>query len=217
MDSASACHCVAVLHYPLPRWIRSHPVAADIRRCGLPGAWREKLTLADGRELVLRPIEAADAEALRNGFELLSAEEVRMRFLHPMRELPSSMAERLAKPRRGKDFALVVAENLPPGEALVGAVVRASLDEDGRNAEFAIIVSRFLGRQGLGRFLMKRLLHWARLKRLDSLYGDVLDENVAMIELAQSLGFRREARHHEPGVTRIRIDLRPVSAGHAAH
>ena len=192
-------------------------MAADIRRCGLPGAWREKLTLGNGRELVLRPIEAADAEALRNGFELLSAEEVRMRFLHPMRELPSSMAERLATPRRGKDFALVAAENLPPGEALIGAVVRASLDDDGRNAEFAILVSRFLGRQGLGRFLMKRLLHWARLKRLDSLYGDVLDENTAMLDLAQSLGFRREARHLEPGVTRVRLTLRPAGDSNATH
>jgi RimJ/RimL family protein N-acetyltransferase len=192
-------------------------VAADIRRSGLPGPWREKLTLADGRELLLRPIVAADAEALRNGFALLSPEEIRLRFLHPMREMPEEMAERLCRPRRGKDFALVVAENLPPGEALVGAVVRASLDDGGRDAEFAILVSRFLGRQGLGRFLMKRLLHWARLKRLDSVYGDVLDENTVMLALAQSLGFRRESRHHEPGVTRIRIDLRPAAEAPRPH
>lgn len=206
-----------VFSHPLPRWSRSHAVPAEIRRRTLQGAWREQLTLADGRELLLRPIETEDAEMLRLGFGLLSAEEVRMRFLHPMRELSAELAARLARPRRGRDFALVAAEHLPPGEALVGAVVRASLDEDGRNAEFAIIVSRFLGRLGLGRLLMKRMLHWAKLKRLDSVYGDVLDDNDAMLGLARSLGFRRDPSHHEPGQTRVRIVLGHADAAPRPH
>jgi len=188
-----------------------------IRRSGLPGPWRERLTLPDGRDLVLRPIEPKDATALREGFALLNAEEIRMRFMHPLRELSPEMAGRLANPRRRKDLALVVAEDLPPGEALVGAVVRASLDDDGRKAEFALIVSHFLSRQGLGRFLMKRLVHWAKLKRLDSLYGDVLDENTAMLHLVGSLGFRREHRNDEPGVTRVWLDLQPAARSSRPH
>lgn len=180
-----------------------------LRRDPLPGAWQERLLLSDGRSLRLRPIEPGDAETLRRGFELLSAEEVRMRFLHPIREMSPQMAHQLTHPRPGKDIALVIAEDLPVGEALVGAVARAALDDDGRRAEFAILVSRLLGGHGLGRLLMRKLIRWARCKRLDELYGDVLDENAPMLRLATSLGFRREHRFDEPGLTRVRLSLQP--------
>ena len=179
----------------------------NVRREGLPGAWRERLLLDDGRQLILRPIEPEDARALQIGFELLSPEEVRFRFLHPLRELTEQASGQLARPHRDREFALVVAEDLPPGEALVGDVVRASIDQDQKKAEFAVLVSRFLGRQGLGELLMRRVIRWAKLKRLDVLYGDVLDDNLAMLALASRLGFRRSHRHDEPGVTRVTLDL----------
>lgn len=187
---------------------------AVVQRRQLPGRWREQLVLSDGRELILRPIEPADAGALRHGFELLTADEIRMRFLHPMKELGKNLAERLANPDRQREFALVAAEPLPPGEALVGAVVRASIDTSGEAAEFAILVSGYVGRQGLGRLLMKQVIRWSRLKRLRRLYGDVLDENTAMLELARSLGFRRSHQALDPGITRIVLDLQPAAATH---
>jgi RimJ/RimL family protein N-acetyltransferase len=157
--------------------------------------------------LWLRPIEPADAEPLRVGFSLLTPEEVRLRFLHPLKQLTPEMARRLTHLDAEREFALVAAEPLPPGEALVGAVVRASIDPDGRCADFAILVSRFLAGQGLGQLLMKRVIRWARLKRLDQLHGDVHEDNDGMLHLAQQLGFRRETVHDEPGIMRITLDL----------
>jgi RimJ/RimL family protein N-acetyltransferase len=179
-----------------------------MRRESLPQRWCERLRLNDGRELLLRPIEPFDAEPLRAGFALLTPEEVRLRFLHPLKELTPELAQRLTNLVPKRDFALVAAEPLPPGEALVGAVARASIDEDGRRAEFAILVSRFLAGQGLGALMMRQLIRWAKLKRLDELYGDVLDENSAMLSLAQLLGFSREPLHDEPGIIRVRLQLR---------
>lgn len=187
---------------------------APIQRRQLPGRWREQLILADGRELILRPIVPADAAAMQLGFGLLTPDEIRMRFLHPMKELGATLAERLARPLPGREFALVAAEPLPPGEALVGAVVRASIDEGGESAEFAILVSRYVGRMGLGRLLMKQMLRWCRLKRLKRVYGDVLDENTAMLELARSMGFRRSHQALDPGITRIELALRPAPTRH---
>ncbi|MCK7594734.1 GNAT family N-acetyltransferase [Lysobacter sp. CAU 1642] len=185
-----------------------------MHRHQLPGRWREQLVLEDGRELILRPIEAEDGAALQRGFSLLDPEEVRMRFLHPMKELSPAMAMRLANPDPKKEFALVAAEALPPGEALVGAVARVAIDQTDEAGEFALIVSRFVGRQGLGRLLMKQLIRWCRLKRLARIYGDVLDENTAMLGLARSLGFRRSHPHQDPGITRVTLELRAQPSTH---
>lgn len=173
----------------------------------LPQPWHERVVLDDGRELVVRPIDPADAEPLRAAFGLLSREEIRQRFLHLLKELTPEHARRLTTLDPRREFALVVAEPLPPGEALVASVARAAIDGDGRHAEFAIVVWRQLAGRGLGRLLMKKLIRWARLKRLDSLYGDVLEDNGAMLNLARSLGFRREPLPGAPGVTRVRLAL----------
>ncbi|MBB5014857.1 GNAT family N-acetyltransferase [Rehaibacterium terrae] len=184
-----------------------------VSRQHLSQPWHERLVLDDGRELVLRPIDPADAEPLRAAFSLLSREEIRQRFLHVLTELTPEHARRLTTLDPQREFALVVAEPLPPGEALVVAVARAAIDDDGRHAEFAVLVGRPLAGRGLGRLLMKRLIRWARLKRLESLYGDVLEDNTAMLTLARALGFRREPLPASPGVTRVRLALAERSRG----
>ena len=183
-----------------------------MQRVSLPQRWTERLHLDDGRELLLRPIQPADAEPIRNSFSLLTPEEVRMRFLHPIKELTPDLLRRLTELDPATEFALVAAEPLPPGEALVGAVARVSIEPGTKRGEFAILVSRFLAGQGLGLLLMRQLLRWARLKRLDELYGDVLDENSAMLGLAEELGFTRELAPDEPGIVRVRLRLREPKA-----
>jgi RimJ/RimL family protein N-acetyltransferase len=183
------------------------PVA--IRRYAMPDRWCERIVLHDGRDLVIRPIEPADGEVMQRAFALLEPDEIRMRFLHPLKELTPELAHRLTHPDPRREFALIVAEPLPAGEALMCAVARASIDaEQPKRAEFAILVSRYVARQGLGRLLMQRLIRWARLKRLDELYGDVLDENTAMLHLAETLGFRREHLLADPGMVRVRLSLK---------
>ena len=174
--------------------------------------WHERQTLANGRQVLIRPIRPEDAEPLRAGFTLLEPEEIRQRFLHTLRELSPEAAERLTHINPRNEFALVVAEPLPPGQALVGAVARVAADPNGRDAEFAILVSRYLKNLGLGRYLMTRLVKWARGKRLSRLYGDVLEVNAPMLSLAQSLGFQREYQQDTAGLVRVTLELKPRSS-----
>jgi RimJ/RimL family protein N-acetyltransferase len=118
------------------------------------------------------------------------------------------MAERLTRPDPKSEFALVAAEPYPPGEALVGAVARAAIVPGTRDAEFAILVSHYLTGMGLGRHLMRRLVRWAKGRRLERLYGDVLDYNQPMISLAESLDFTREASPDQPSLVRMVLALR---------
>jgi RimJ/RimL family protein N-acetyltransferase len=170
--------------------------------------WHERQRLPNGRELLIRPIRPEDALPLRAGFELLQPEEVRQRFLHSIGEMSPEMAERFTRVDPRTEFALVAAEPLPPGEALVGAVARISIDPDGRDAEFAILVSRYIANMGLGRYLMTRLVKWARGKKVRRIYGDVLEGNQPMLTLAESLGFERESQGD--GLVRVGLELQPV-------
>jgi len=174
--------------------------------------WHERLRLANGREILIRPIRADDAGPLRASFALLQPEEVRQRFQHPVKELSAETLQRLTQPQPKSEFALVAAEPLPPGEALVGAVARAAITPGTRDAEFAILVSHYVAGMGLGRHLMRRLVRWAKGKKLDRLRGDVLEDNQPMLSLLDSLDFRRESAG-TPGLIRVVLDLSSAQAG----
>ncbi len=189
----------AVLHTSAP--------PAPIRRERI-GTWRERLWLPNAREVLMRPIEAVDAEPLRRSFARLSPEEVRLRFLHPITEMTAGFARQLCELDRQTGFALVVTEPLPAGEALIGAVARLAIGPEHRDAEFAIIVGREIGGLGLGIFLMKRLIDYARRRRLDVLWGDVREENSAMLAVCDELGFKRSHHPDELGIVRVSKRLR---------
>lgn len=156
--------------------------------------------------MLLRPIHRDDAEPIAGAFVLLTPDEIRNRYLHRLKALAPGELHRLVHPDRASECVLVAAEPLPPGEALVGAVARAVIEPPNRDAEFAILVSRYIAGMGVGRMLMRRLVRWARRKQVRHLYGDVLESNRPMLDLALALGFHRE-RGESPGLVRVVLDL----------
>jgi GNAT superfamily N-acetyltransferase len=169
--------------------------------------WHEHFRLPDGRELLIRPIRPEDAETILAAFPLLGPAEVRQRYLQGAEQATPELVHRLCHPDPRNEFTLVAAEPLPPGEALVCAIVRAAVIPRSRDAEYAILVSHFIAGQGIGRKLMQRVAKWARTKKLDYLYGDVLDSNEPMLQLAQSLGFKPSHKPGAPGLVRVELDL----------
>jgi len=170
----------------------------------------EVMRLPDGRELWLRPVHPSDAAPIAGAFELLAEDEVRKRYLHPVKALSVDYLTQLVKIVPGESFAVVAAEPLPPGEALVGALARLTRDPGKESAEFAILVSHFVAGQGLGKVLMRRLVEWAQAHGIRSIWGEVLDDNTAMIELALALGFRRETSLESPNLLHVTLDLGPT-------
>ena len=60
---------------------------------------------------------------------------------------------------------------------------------------------------------MRRLVKWAKSKKLDRLYGDVLDSNLPMLQLAESLGFKQvREQDASPGLVRVVLDLQTPDA-----
>ena len=168
--------------------------------------WHDEVRLANGREILIRPIRPDDAMPVRAGFSLLQPDSLRHRFLKEMSELTPEMAERLARPDPKTTFVLVAGENLPAGEAVIGAIARVNAPPGRRDGEFAILVGQYLAGMGVGRQLMLRLVRWARGKRLARLVGDVPEENEPMLALAESVGFKREGAP-QGGLVRVVLDL----------
>lgn len=168
----------------------------------------ELVRLPDRRELVIRPICEEDSAPIAAAFQLLNEDEVRKRFLHVLKALSEAHLYQLTHPAPGAEFVVVAAEPLPPGEALVPAVARLARDDDQpERAEFGLLVSHFVVGLGLGRLLLQRLIDWCGRHGIKILWGDVMDDNTAMLELATRLGFHRETIRGSPGLVRISLKV----------
>jgi len=167
------------------------------------------LIARDGTPLLLRPIQRSDTAALQRGFRRLSPDEVRMRFLHPITELSTPLAERLCDLDPATAVAFVLID--PPAAAApeIHAVARAYVDPVTLAAEFAVVVQQRFGGQGFGRFLMRRVIEACRERGATELWGDVFLDNGAMLAMCEQLGFTRRSLEHEPGVVRVKLDITP--------
>jgi GNAT superfamily N-acetyltransferase len=168
---------------------------------------RDMLETRDGNELMLRPIDAGDVDALKRGFARLTPGEVRMRFLHPLTELPEPLAQRLCNLDPQNEVAFVLIDPPPANEPEIHAVARVHVDPVALGAEFALIVQHHYAKQGLGTLLMQRLIAAARELGAAEMWGDVLLENSAMLDLCSELGFERRSQLNDPGVVRVTLDL----------
>jgi RimJ/RimL family protein N-acetyltransferase len=168
---------------------------------------RERVMSRDGRELVLRRIRADDVTALQRGFTHLSAEEIRMRFLHPLNELPQVLAESLCDLDPNRAAAWVLADPDGVGEPEIHAVARAHLDAVTEQAEFAVIVQQQFCGQGFGTLLTQRVIDDARRLGAVEVWGDILLDNSAMQNLCDSFGFQRHMVPHHAGVQRATLAL----------
>lgn len=168
-----------------------------------PPAEGEAFRTLDGQTLWLRPIRPDDVEALRRGFARLTPEQIRLRVFHRMNELSPQMLHLLVNvdPERGAAYVAVDADGEIRGEG------RLYVDRTLDSAEFALIVDPALTGKGVGRALLQRLIAESRRRGLRELWGLVLTENTAMLELAAYLGAVREAVAGELDTVRVRFDL----------
>lgn len=157
----------------------------------------------NGRTLWLRPVRPDDVDALQRGFARLTPEQIRLRVFHRMNELSPQMLHLLANvdPAKGAAYVAVDAGGEIRGEG------RLYVDHTLDSAEFALIVDPSLTGQGVGRTLLLRLIAESRRRGLRELWGLVLAENSAMLDLAERVGAERTAVPGELDTVRVRFDL----------
>lgn len=168
----------------------------------MPEAGEEEV-VAGGRKIRLRSIRPDDEQGLHDFFARLSPEDVRMRFLQPLKRLPEPLAQRLSHLDPEHEMALVAFDT--PGTEILG-VGRLSDDPAKGGAEFALTVRSDRQGLGLGHILMARILDHAWERGIGEVFGDVLAENAKMLDLCRSLGC--EVRQHPEDSTLLRVVFR---------
>lgn len=155
--------------------------------------------------VLVRPVRAEDEPLFHAGFAKLSPEDVRMRFFAPMKQLPDDMAYQLTHIDYDREMAFVMVRRR---EGDIVGVSRMIMTKDNK-AEFAVIVRSDLKGRGIGRYLMKCLVDYARTREVGQLYGDILRENVPMAEFMRDLGFHLEDIPESEAIIRATLSLSP--------
>ncbi len=172
-----------------------------------PSELEEEIPLADGRNLLLRPIVPEDEPALQATFARLTPEEIRLRFFVPMKTLSHVAAARFTQIDYDREMALVVTERGIPGRTDIHGVVHIMADPDNDRAEYAIIVHHDMTGMGLGILLMRRIIDYACARGIGVIFGDVLRDNKTMLKLCSVLGFKEEGVPDEPNIVRVTLTL----------
>jgi RimJ/RimL family protein N-acetyltransferase len=142
--------------------------------------------IRDGTEVVVRPIEPSDADALREGFERLSFESRYSRFLSPMDQMSAAMVRYFTEVDHHDHEALVAVD---PDEDRMVAVARYVREpDDPEVAEAAVTVADDWHGRGLGTAMLRELAERAREEDVKRFTAYVLARNDDMIDMLFRMG-----------------------------
>jgi RimJ/RimL family protein N-acetyltransferase len=145
-----------------------------------------EIVLRDGSPVVVRPIRAADRDAIRAAFERLSPESRYRRFLSAIDHLTEAQLTYLTEVDHRDHEALVAYDRASRDGIGVARFVR---DRDvPTRAEAAVVVDDEWQGRGLGTALCQLLAQRAREEGLERFVSTLLATNDPMLHLIDSLG-----------------------------
>lgn len=159
--------------------------------------------LADGTEVVIRPIRPEDAVLTQEFVHNLSEASRYARFMNSVQELSESMLVRFTQIDYSREMALLAVTDVQDKEVELG-VARFAINPDAESCEFALVVADSMHGKGLGNKLMIALMDAARSKGLKSMEGEVLKDNASMLKLMARLGFNIEKSTEDDSIKSVR-------------
>ena len=171
-----------------------------------PKQLEEFVTLKNEQKVLLRPITPED-EARHQIFDnALTQEDRYKRYFSQRGKMSHEEMAILTQIDYEREMAFVAIHINASGEQETLAVIRASIDPDNIDAEFAMIVGSELQGLGLGKLLLEKLVAYQRDKGTQYLSGMTMLSNVGMASLAKKLGFSIQ-RDIEEGIINMKIKL----------
>ena len=170
-----------------------------------PRELEETLKLPSGRTVLARPIRPEDQPAHELFTSRITPEDFRFRQIGVTRNLPPSEMARLVQIDYDREMAFIATAPDERGREETLAVVRTISSPDNVSADFALMVRSDLKRTGIGTALMQKMIRYCKDRRIGCIIGQVLDDNVAMLNLMDRLGFEKRPL---PETGRIEVKLR---------
>ena len=162
--------------------------------------------LADGTELVIRPIRPSDKALLAAGLTRLSATTIQRRFLAPKRRFTGAELRYLTEVD-GRDHHAIVAVT-PGWDGDVVAVARwVRLVGDPVAADAAIVVCDALQGRGLGKLLARMLADAARARGVRRIHATMYLDNAPALALMRVIAERLRDGDHGHGVHEVVAEL----------
>jgi acetyltransferase len=162
--------------------------------------------LPNGVNVVIRPIRPEDADLEQIFTRQLSDESKYFRYMSSIHELTPEMLIRFTQIDYHNEMSLIAVTEDIHHEVELG-VARYVTNPDKKSCEFALVVADQWQRQGIGHKLMHSLMEIARDRGLDRMEGEVLSNNVKMLELMRSLYFTITTSPDDSSIKQVVIDL----------
>ena len=144
-------------------------------------------TARGGERIVIRRMLHEDVALYGDFLADVSGEDLRLRFFDHVARFAAEERKKLSHLDYRREMAFIA---LDENTGRMLGLVRLKDELDEQTAEFAILVRSRLKGHGVGWLLMQRVIDYAKEKGLRRVYGDVLSENTAMLQMCQELGFR---------------------------
>ncbi len=164
----------------------------------------QHLTLRDGTPVLIRQLVPEDAALYPDFLGDVTAEDLRLRFFGPMREVSHELVDKLIHYYPACAMAFIALDEQT--QKMLG-VVRLHDNTNGETAEFAILVRSRLKDHGVGWLLMKHMIEFSKCKDLKVVQGQVLSENTTMLAMCAELGFHIANDPDDPGVKTVTLPL----------
>lgn len=168
-----------------------HPYPSDLE---------SHINLADGAEILLRPIRPEDARSEEDFVANLSAQSKYFRFMHGLDRLTPAMLARFTQIDYDREMAIVAIAPRSDGRDSFLGVARYVTNPDGATCEFALTVADQWQSRGLGPQMMHRLMEIARARGLETMVGEVLAQNSRMLRMCKRIGFSAMRSPDDPEV-----------------
>jgi RimJ/RimL family protein N-acetyltransferase len=173
-------------------------------RGAYPKEWERHDVLRDGTRIFVRPLRPQDAALYPDFLADVTRDDLRLRFFAALRELSPELIDRLVHLDYARAMAFIA---LDEADGRMLGVVRLHNDPDSRSGEYAILVRSQLKGHGLGWVLMQRIIEYATARGLETIHGQVLVENSAMLQMCGELGFQITDDRETRGVKVVTLRL----------
>ncbi len=142
------------------------------------------VALKNGRQVMLRPARASDADGIRELFFKLPATDIYTRFFRRVQALSNRDVERLCNFSYENEVGFVAVTGPREQEVIVGQACYF-VNPSTNVAETAFLIDPAWQSTGLGTALQRRMVEHARSRDLRGFVAEILAENASMIALAR--------------------------------